>query len=60
MEMRMPKVKKRKRQTKKVNKVSYLRNHRSLFIIGAMVAALVIALAVVYSYIIKNYTVTTV
>lgn len=34
--------------------------HKSLFIIGAMIAVLVIALAVGYSYIIANYTVTTV
>lgn len=60
MEMRMPKVKKRKKQTKKVNKGSYLRNHRSLFIIGAMIVALLAALAAGYSYIIRNYTVVTV
>lgn len=56
----MPKIKRRKKQTKKINNGNYLRNHRSLFIIGAMIAVLVAALAIAYSYIITNYTVETV
>ncbi len=38
----------------------YFRNHKSLFIIGGMLLALATALAWGYSYIITNYTVTTV
>lgn len=62
---------KKKKQTKKLNtkpvkvkeKVStgtYIANHKSLFIIGGMILFLVIALGAAYSYIITNYTVTTV
>lgn len=39
---------------------AYFRNHKSLFIIGGMLLALVIGLMAAYSYIITNYTVTTV
>lgn len=56
----MPKVKKGKKQTKKTYKGSYLRNHRSLFIIGGMAVFFAAALVAAYIYIIKNYTVTTV
>ncbi len=38
----------------------YFRNHKSLFIIGGMLFVLILALAGAYSYIITNYTVTTV
>lgn len=56
----MPEIKKRKKQTKKVNKGNFLRNHKSLFIIWAMIFLFLAALIGVYIYIIKNYTVTTV
>lgn len=59
-EKNMPKVKKGKKQTKKTYKGSYLRNHRSLFIIGGMAVFFAAALVAAYIYIIKNYTVTTV
>ncbi len=39
---------------------AYFRNHKSLFIIGGMLLALVFGLSAAYSYIITNYSVTTV
>lgn len=51
---------KKKKQMKKVNMGGFVAGHKSLFIIGAMAAALLIALVAGYGYIITNYTVTTV
>ena len=62
---------KKKKQVKKVNTVpvktkekvspgEYIRGHKSLFIIGGMLAAFLVMLAAGFSYIITNYTVTTV
>ena len=62
---------KKKKQTQKVNrepekkveKVSpgaYVKGHKSLFIIGAMITLLVAALVAAYAYVITNYTITTV
>lgn len=52
--------KKQGRIKAKVNKKAFLLNHKSLFLIGGMVLALLMALLWAYDYVIKNYTVTTV
>lgn len=44
----------------KISMGAYLRGHKSLIIIGGMAAAFLAVLVAVYSYIITNYTVTTV
>lgn len=51
---------KKKKQAKKVNMKGFVAGHKSLFILGAMAAFFLIALVAGYSYIITNYTVTTV
>ena len=48
---------KKKRKTKKLNRFS---NHKSLFVIGAMVALFLLGILGAYIYVIKNYEVTTV
>ncbi len=51
---------KQEKKTEKIGMGKYVREHKSLFIIGAMIAFLVAALAAAYVYVTANYTVTTV
>lgn len=48
------------KKAEKISMGAYIRGHKSLFIIGAMLTFLVAALVGAYVYIIANYTVTTV
>ena len=48
------------KEKEKVSAGEYIRAHKSIIIIGSMLAALLVALVAVYSYVIANYTITTV
>lgn len=48
------------KSTEKLSVGEYIKGRKSLFIIGAMTGILLVALAAAYSYVVANYTVTTV